>query len=100
VDADGHERAGIRLPDIAAPRGTHTGWNRYAAPYPEGEIADRDGTFLPFAATAAEREAVGDPRASLAERYGSEERERAAWRAAAEALVARRLMLAEDAARF
>ena len=36
VDADGNERAGIRLPDIAVPRGTFTGWNLYAAPYPAG----------------------------------------------------------------
>ena len=32
VDADGNERAGIRLPDIAVPRGTFTGWNLYRAP--------------------------------------------------------------------
>jgi Alpha/beta hydrolase domain len=28
VDADGNETAGIRLPDIAVPVGTHAGWNR------------------------------------------------------------------------
>ena len=67
VDADGNERAGIRLPDIAVPRGTFTGWNLYKAPYPEGELADRDGSFLAFAATEAER--GNDPRASLAARY-------------------------------
>ena len=69
VDADGNERAGIRLPDIAVPRGTFTGWNLYAAPYPDGELADRDGTFLAFAETRAAREAAGDPRPSLRERY-------------------------------
>ncbi len=51
VDADGNEIAGIRLPDIAVPRGTFTGWNLYKAPLPEGELADRDGTHLAFAAT-------------------------------------------------
>src|ERR1700761_3274940 len=67
VDADGNEVAGIRLPDIAVPRGTFLGWNLYKAPYPEGELADRDGTFLPFAETEATR--GNDPRASLAARY-------------------------------
>ena len=27
VDADGNEIAGIRLPDIAVPLATYTGWN-------------------------------------------------------------------------
>ncbi|MEL7156375.1 MAG: alpha/beta hydrolase domain-containing protein [Actinomycetota bacterium] len=27
VDADGNERGGIRMPDIAVPLGAHTGWN-------------------------------------------------------------------------
>jgi hypothetical protein len=67
VDADGNELAGIRLPDIAVPRGTFTGWNLYKAPYPDGELADRDGTFLVFAATEAER--ADDPRAPLEARY-------------------------------
>ena len=35
VDADGNEIAGIRLPDIAVPRGTFTGWNLYKAPLPD-----------------------------------------------------------------
>ena len=30
VDADGNEVAGIRLPPIAVPFGTHTGWNVFA----------------------------------------------------------------------
>ena len=49
VDADGNEIAGMRLPDIAVPRGTFTGWNLYRAPMPAGELADRDGTYLAFA---------------------------------------------------
>ena len=73
VDADGNEIAGIRLPDIAVPRGTFTGWNLYKAPLPDGELADRDGTYLAFAATRAEREQSGDPRPSLAERYPTQD---------------------------
>ena len=97
VDADGNEIAGIRLPDIAVPRGTFMGWNLYKAPYPAGELADRDGTFLAFAATEAER--GSDPRASLAARYpGTSCAE--AVRAVVAALVADRLLLAEDAAGF
>jgi len=100
VDADGNERAGVRLPEVAAPRGTLTGWNLYAAPGLEGELADREGSFLPFATTSAERAAAGDPRPSIEERWPTGEAHVAAVRAAAEALVADRLLLAEDAAAF
>src|SRR5205085_1902528 len=71
VDSDGNEVAGIRLPPIAVPLGTYTGWNVYRA-QPD-ELADRDGSLIPFARDPAEREAADDPRASLAERYGSRE---------------------------
>ena len=81
VDADGNEIAGIRLPPIAVPLGTHTGWNVYRA-QPD-ELADRDGSFIAFARTKTEREAAGDPRPSLEERYGSREAYVAEVRAAA-----------------
>jgi len=98
VDADGNEVAGIRLPDIAVPRATYTGWNAYqAAP---SELCDRDGSYLPFAKTKAEREAAGDPRPSLEERYGSREAYVAKVKAAADALVAQRLLLPADAAAY
>ncbi len=95
VDADGNETSGILLPDIAVPRGTYTGWNIYKVPYPAGELADRDGTFLPFAATRAGREAAGDPRPSMEERAPVGPRRRDA----AAALLSARLLLAEDAVR-
>jgi hypothetical protein len=70
VDADGNEIAGIRLPDVAVPLGTYTGWNLRAAEYgAEGMLAGLEGMYLPFAATAAERRERGDPRPSVAERY-------------------------------
>jgi len=96
TDTDGNEIAGIRLPDIAVPRGTFAGWNLYREPYAAGELADRDGTFLAFAAGKT----PDDPRPSLKERYGSENDYAARRKRAVEALRARRLLLAEDAERF
>jgi Alpha/beta hydrolase domain len=100
VDADGNEIAGIRSPEVAVPLGTFTGWNLYRAPYVEGELCDRDGTFIPFAATRAEREAKNDPRPSLEERYGSHAAYVQKLGEAAQQLVAARLLLADDAARL
>jgi hypothetical protein len=100
VDADGNETAGLRLPDITVPLGTYTGWNLYKSPYPEGELCDRDGTYLGFAKTKAEREAKGDPRPSLEERYGSAATFVDKTAAAASELVKARLLLEEDAVRY
>jgi hypothetical protein len=100
IDADGNETSGIRLPDIAVPLATHTGWNLYKAPFPEGELCDRDGSYFPFAATRAEREAMNDPRPSLEERYGSHAGYVRRAEEAARQLVAERLMLQEDAERL
>ena len=99
VDADGNERAGIRLPDIAMPAATLTGWNLFKAPFPACELCDRDGSSLPFAATEATRDPA-DPRPSMAARYASPAIYAEAMRAAADALVGDRLLLAEDADRY
>jgi len=98
VDADGNETAGIRLPPIAVPLGTHTGWNVYRAQ--PCELADRDGSLIPFARTKTEREAADDPRPSFEERYGSREAYFTRVEAAAAALVAERLLLPTDVAAY
>jgi Alpha/beta hydrolase domain len=79
-----------------------------SAPTPDGtstraqpsELADRDGSLIPFARTKEECQAAGDPRPSLEERYGSREAYVAKVKAAAEALVAERLLLPADAAAY
>ena len=97
VGPDGNELAGIKLPDIAVPRGTFTGWNLYQEPHPGGELADRDGTFLAFADTKDARETARDSRPSLAELYASPESHGDSVRRVAAALLRDRLLLAEDA---
>jgi hypothetical protein len=100
VDGDGNEVAGIRLPSIAVPLATHTGWNLYKAPYPEGELCDREGSYVPFARTRAERLASGDPRPSLEERYGNHEAYVQRMKEVVRELQEARLLLPEDTARF
>jgi hypothetical protein len=97
VDRDGNEIAGIRLPDIAVPVATYTGWNLYRAPYTDGELCDRDGSFLTFARTKSERAAKGDPRLSLEERYAGQADYAQQVLAAVTELVRQRLLLREDA---
>lgn len=69
LDADGNELAGIRSVQLMVPLGTYLGWNVQAKGFLKGEACGFFGGFIPFARTKAEREAAGDPRLSLEERY-------------------------------
>ncbi len=97
VDADGNDRAGIRLPDIAAPLASQTGWNwrSPAAGAPDALVPYR-GSYLPFAWTKAERQAKGDPRLSVEERYLGREDYLGRVALAAVALVRERFLLPQD----
>ena len=99
VDADGNEIAGVKLPDVAAPMGTYTGWNPRRAGFAEGE-SSLLGSYIPFAATAADRQASGDPRPSLQERYENHDAYVNAIAGAARELQESRLLLAEDVERY
>jgi hypothetical protein len=97
VDTDGNECAGIRLPDITVPLATYTGWNvRHADIGGPGQTLSLLGSTIPFVATRAERQATGDPRLSIAERYASKEDYLHRVQQVAEVLVQQRYLLAED----
>ena len=100
IDADGNELDGIRSPLISAPLGTYVGWNITSAGFEQGRFCGNTGGYIPFAATKAERLAKGDPRPSLEERYPSHSAYVAKVKAQADALVAARYMLPEDAKRI
>src|SRR4051812_29656698 len=91
--------AGIRMLPLAVPRATYTGWNPRAAGFGAGTLFPLQGAVVPLASTRAEREAAGDPRLSLAERYADNAAYVAAVRRAAAQMVAERLLLPEDAER-
>src|SRR5207253_1006874 len=97
VDADGNEVDGMRLPDVSVPLATHTGWNPVDSTtgFP-GQPVDMLGSTIPFPRTAADRDIVGDPRPSIAERYAGLEDYLSQVRGAVDGLVAARLVLDED----
>ncbi len=97
VDADGSEVAGIRLPIVAVPLGTLTGWNFRSAKIgaPTTLIA-MAGSFMPFAKTKVDRERTNDPRPSIAERYSGRADYVSRVQRAATALAEQRFILRED----
>ena len=97
VDADGNEVAGIVLPELAVPVATHTGWTlRHPDIGGAQQLLVFGGATLPFARTRAEREAAGDRRLSLEERYGSRAEYLARVREAAIALARSGYLLEDD----
>ena len=97
VDADGTDVGGVPSVLRQVPLGTYLGWNVTARGFDKGRICTLSGGYWPFAKTKAERVASGDPRLSLEERYGSHQAYVDAVRKAAEAAVAERFLLREDA---
>jgi hypothetical protein len=100
VDRDGNEVAGIRLPPVAAPVATTTGWALRRGGFGENDGCEASGQHIAFKASKAERLAAGDPRPSLEERYTNHAGYVAAVKAAAEKLEQQRLLLRADVQKY
>lgn len=96
-DADGNDLGGIRVPDVAVPLGTGTGWvfrpAEFGSPH---EFYLLRGAWVPFAKTKAEREAANDPRLSLEERYASKDAYLDQVKAAVRKLIEQRFLTDAD----
>ncbi|MBH68097.1 MAG: hypothetical protein CMM58_07080 [Rhodospirillaceae bacterium] len=99
VDKDGNEIAGIRVPMLAAPLATYTGWNLRIRHYGEGAMHEFSGSTIDFPGTESERRACGDPRVPIKERFSNSLGYVKAIKEASEKLIDKRLMLPEDLAR-
>jgi hypothetical protein len=97
ADADGNDRGGVVLPELAVPLATYTGWNLRdpSIGAPDARVSFL-GSYLPLARTAEERRRRGDPRPSIAERYAGREEYLGRYAEAAAALVRARFLLPGD----
>jgi hypothetical protein len=96
TDVDGNDIAGVRLPEVAVPLATYTGWNLLALPAGGDDGCPGEGQQIAFARTKAERLAAGDPRLSLEERYATHANYVAAIASVVNSLARDRLLLDED----
>lgn len=98
-DADGNDLSGVRIPEMAAPVATYTGWNlRDPKTGLAGERVSFAGSYVAFPKTRADRQSASDPRASLEERYGSKERYLGIFAEEAMRQIRERFLLPEDLA--
>ena len=96
TDKDGNDIAGVRLPDVTVPLATYTGWGLRSGPQ-ANDGCESTGQYIPFPKTKADREASGDPRRSIEERYDSFDNYYNRVKRAVDNLVRDRLLLCEDA---
>lgn len=97
VDADGNERDGVRLPEIAVPLATYASWNlRDPSIGAPTERVSFEGSYIAFPKTAADREKSGDPRKSIAERYANREDYLRRYTETLDDLIKLRWILPED----
>jgi alpha/beta hydrolase family protein len=97
VDEDGNGIAGIRMPELSVPLATYTGWNLFnARSGPTDVLSSMQGSYIGLPRTSAERTRSADPRKSIDDRYRSKEQYLELVTKAAQALIDRRYMLADD----
>jgi hypothetical protein len=97
VNADGNDVSGVRLPEVAVPLGTYTGWNVTVPQLADLRyLSGLVGGFEPFPLTRAQREQSGDTRLSVEERYAGRSDYLQRVQQAADDLVKRRFMRSED----
>ena len=100
VDLDGNDLAGIRLPDVAVPLATVTGWNlRHPSTGGLNQTHKIMGSTVPFTFTRQERQDSSDPRPSVEERYASKDDYLDRVEGVAKDLVSERYLLEEDVER-
>ncbi|HEV3204446.1 MAG TPA: alpha/beta hydrolase domain-containing protein [Gemmataceae bacterium] len=98
---DGNDLGTLLPPEVAVPLATYTGWNlRRAEAGADGMLYSLSGSYIPFAQTAAQRKATGDPRQSIEERYGSFAEYQKQFIAVCRDLEKMHLLLEEDAQRL
>jgi hypothetical protein len=97
ADPDGNERDGVRLPEVTVPLATYASWNLRdpSIGAPEQRVAF-EASYIPFPRTAADREKMGDPRKSIAERYASRQNYLDRYSHALDELVKQRWILEPD----
>jgi hypothetical protein len=97
TDHDGNDIAGIRLPEVAAPLATYTGWGLRAYPSGANDGCDASGQKVDFPRTQLDRVASDDPRMSIAERYPTHDAYVSAVTGSVNTLRQQRLLLDADA---
>ncbi len=97
LDADNNEMGMLKVPAVAVPTGTYTGWNlRTPKMGAAGALLRLTGGYIPFSKTKKKQRANNDPRKSIEERYPNFESYYSAYKKATDDLVQQGYLLEEE----
>ncbi|MFK7981738.1 MAG: alpha/beta hydrolase domain-containing protein [Saprospiraceae bacterium] len=97
LDADNNELGMLKVPAVAVPTGTYTGWNlRTPKMGAGGELLRLTGGYIPFPKTKKERLKSKDPRKSIEARYANFEVYYSAYKKVTAELVQQGYLLEEE----
>ena len=97
LDADNNERGMLKIPAVAVPTGTYTGWNlRTKKMGAAGALLRLTGGYIPFSKTKKAQRKTNDPRVSIEERYVNFETYFAAYKKVTKDLVLQGYLLEEE----
>lgn len=100
VDANGNATTGVMVPDVKVPLATYLGWNLRGPGHATGEGCQATAAAIALPVDRAAKAASKDARASLDALYAGRADYQRKVSSAAQALVAARTLLPEDAATF
>jgi len=94
---ENQEKGTLSAPAVAVPVATYTSWNlRGRQIGSENELLSLSGSYIPWPRTAAEKQATGDPRPAVRQKYPTFADYRTQYLAVARQLIADRYFLAEE----
>jgi alpha/beta hydrolase family protein len=97
VDADGNGIAGVRMPELAVPLATYTGWNLFnERSGPATVLSSMQGSYIPLPRSAADRKRTNDPRSPVDDRYRDKDHYLGLVKQSAQMLVEQGFLLTED----
>ena len=99
TDAQGNEKAGVKMPDTAVPLATFAGYNLRKSGFVAGNQSNLNGAQIPFALLTASKSA-SDPRKSIQELYGTKSGYISAMNSAVDTLLSNGYMLPDDAEQY
>jgi Alpha/beta hydrolase domain len=98
-DAQGNDKGGVLMPDLAVPLTTSKGYNLRKSGFVAGDQNGLSSSQLPFALLTSAKK-TSDPRKSVQELYSTKANYKIEWDKAVDALATKKLLLPDDVTEY
>jgi Alpha/beta hydrolase domain len=98
-DAQGNDKGGVLMPDLAVPLTTSKGYNLRKSGFVAGDQSGLSSSQLAFAVLTSAKK-TSDPRKSVQELYSTKDNYKIEWDKAVDALATKKLLLPDDVTEY